>query len=494
MRSVESASSLTRSAIRSETLARRSALTAPAGRWVASTRWTPSERPSAARRASDAGGVRDVLEHGPQLVHDHEQPRWGGRVGRVELAQVPHTRRGEEALAATHLGAQPDEQPRRSRRVEVAHVIDDVRQRGDGAEACPALEVDEQHRQPLGRLVEGARQDERDEQLGLARAGRAAHEQVGPVAGEVEPHGRAAGPRPTTGASEPAGCAPPGGDVPGGRRRDTVQATERDLVRNRRCGRPARRDRTAQLVLRHGCRRAGHVRIGVLHRRAPGRDVARSGKDEQQPVPGSRGATPPRDRGEVGRPVDDDDRVPRRGPGQLGRGRCRPPRPAPVLRRACADEEVGVRMGPDGTHGDLPGTSQSACPWTDHRERPVSPPGDREPDRRDRGLRRSCRARHDGREVVGLPMVGRDRRRRVTSPSPERAGRAGREGRQRDGERHRQEQGLPGDGGEGAGTDQRSDPAHGALATGFAGAGGSDGARRPGIVTACRRRRTQLEP
>ena len=50
--SSDSARSLTRSAIRRLTFARRSAESAPAGRWVASTRWIPSERPTVATRTS----------------------------------------------------------------------------------------------------------------------------------------------------------------------------------------------------------------------------------------------------------------------------------------------------------------------------------------------------------------------------------------------------------------------------------------------------------
>ncbi len=52
MTSSESLRSRSRSAMRRLTLALMSALTIPAGRWVASTRWTPRLRPTAATRTS----------------------------------------------------------------------------------------------------------------------------------------------------------------------------------------------------------------------------------------------------------------------------------------------------------------------------------------------------------------------------------------------------------------------------------------------------------
>ena len=45
MTSADSSGLVTRSAIRRLVLARMSALTTPAGRWVARIRWTPSDRP-----------------------------------------------------------------------------------------------------------------------------------------------------------------------------------------------------------------------------------------------------------------------------------------------------------------------------------------------------------------------------------------------------------------------------------------------------------------
>ncbi len=52
MTSADSAGSVTRNAIRSEVLAWMSAVTTPAGRWVARMRWMPSDRPLRAMSTS----------------------------------------------------------------------------------------------------------------------------------------------------------------------------------------------------------------------------------------------------------------------------------------------------------------------------------------------------------------------------------------------------------------------------------------------------------
>ena len=208
--SVESAGSATRRAMRRLTFARRSAPIAPAGRWVASTRCTPSARPCAASRANaaDASGTSSVSARSSSTTTS----RRDGVVGcvRVELGDVAGAGGHQQPLAAAQLGAEPAQHAVRVRGVEVRDVLEDVRQARDGAQTGPALEVDQEDGQPLRRMGQGERQDDRREQLGLARPRGPGDECVRPVRHEIDGH------RPTAGTVAQRDDQPGPRPVPGG--------------------------------------------------------------------------------------------------------------------------------------------------------------------------------------------------------------------------------------------------------------------------------------
>src|SRR6266508_3749841 len=111
--SLDSLASVTRRAIRRLVLARMSALTTPAGRWVASTRCTPRERPRWAMPLHPV--VLDVLGAGVE----------------------------QQLLAALQLGRQRRQRPLRQVTVQVGDHADGVRQARAVLEGAAALVVDQ---------------------------------------------------------------------------------------------------------------------------------------------------------------------------------------------------------------------------------------------------------------------------------------------------------------------------------------------------------------
>ncbi len=125
--------------------------------------------------------VGQLLQHRGELVDHDDQP--GEAIG---LLDRPRALLGQCALAAAQLGAQALDRAARAGLVEVGHDAHDVREPGERREGGAALEVDEQERHLVGGAPGGHRRDPPDEQLALARAGRAADHRVRPVAHEVE--------------------------------------------------------------------------------------------------------------------------------------------------------------------------------------------------------------------------------------------------------------------------------------------------------------------
>ena len=263
--SVDSAGSVTRSAIRRLVFARMSALTTPPGRWVASTRCTPSERPrwamptrpptksgSSSTRVANSSTTRTSRGSGGDPA---------GAVGEV-VVEVLAAGRPQHRLAAAQLGAQRPQRALGQVAVQVGHGADGVRQPGAVAERRAALVVD----QDEGHLVRPVRQgqpgDQGLQQLGLARAGGPGDQGVRAVGGEVDDERLAV----LADAEHDPGAAradPPGG-LQRGRRRSRRTAA----------GRAAGRPPAARTAGRPGSRRAavrGPGRTAAPSRRRPRR-------------------------------------------------------------------------------------------------------------------------------------------------------------------------------------------------------------------------------
>ncbi len=189
--SMESVRSRTRRAIRRLTLARMSADTIPPGRWVARTRWTPSERPTAASRTmpctkSGSSSARTRNSSIAMTSRGSGGPAGVARPYAAVLVEVARSDVGQQPFAPSQLGRQRRERPRREVTVEVGDHTHDVRQAGTAPERRPALVVHEEE----GHLVRavGQRQgaDQGLQQLRLARAGGARDQRVRPVDSEID--------------------------------------------------------------------------------------------------------------------------------------------------------------------------------------------------------------------------------------------------------------------------------------------------------------------
>ena len=116
-----------------------------------------------------------------------------GRSGRLRAGQpvgveVAGAGRGEQVLAPPRLGLEHHDRAPELLDVEVGGDVDDVGDRAHGVVVDAALEVDDDDRQVVGVVVQAQRHEQRLEELGLARAGRAADEAVRSVADEVDDH------------------------------------------------------------------------------------------------------------------------------------------------------------------------------------------------------------------------------------------------------------------------------------------------------------------
>jgi hypothetical protein len=123
-----------------------------------------------------------------ELVDDDEQ--LGKRLGGVAAAQVAGEISGprltRHALAMLQLGLQAAQRSLGEMLVEIGHHPDGVRKSGALVERAAALEVDQHEREVVGIDVGGEADEDRAQQLRLARAGRAADEPVRSVKAQVE--------------------------------------------------------------------------------------------------------------------------------------------------------------------------------------------------------------------------------------------------------------------------------------------------------------------
>ena len=210
-----SASSLSRSATRTPTLARMRSLITPAGRWVASTRRSPSERPRAAMSTMPSTNSGISLARVANSSTTISRSSGAAPVPPAQLGQVARAGLGQELLAATDLGVERLQDPPGQVLVEVGDDADAVRQPLGVLERRAPLVVDQQEADAARRVLRGQRGDHRLQQLALAgrrwcrRPGRASP----PGPGRARPGrpsrrraGRPAGrraPTPTAGARRP---------------------------------------------------------------------------------------------------------------------------------------------------------------------------------------------------------------------------------------------------------------------------------------------------
>ena len=187
MTSADSAASVTRSAIRRLVLARISAMTTPAGRWVARIRWMPSDRPRCAMSTSPVTKSGSSRDQRGELVDDDQQPRHRlaarGRAGAVDVVlDVLGPGGGQQVLAPAQLGAEGLQRALGEVAVEVGDHADGVRQVDAVLERRAALVVDEHEGHLVRPVGDRERGDQGLQQLGLAGAGGAGDQAVRPVA------------------------------------------------------------------------------------------------------------------------------------------------------------------------------------------------------------------------------------------------------------------------------------------------------------------------
>ena len=164
----------------------------PDGRWVASTRWTPSERPIAAMRTrpltkSGSSSARSLNSSTTMTRRASRGPskRPAARTGPVGV-EVLGAGVGQEALAPAQLGSERREGASGEVLVEVGDEAQGVWEAGTLAKGRAALVVDEDEAEVVGSVVRREPGDEGLQQLGLARAGGAADERMRSVAGQVD--------------------------------------------------------------------------------------------------------------------------------------------------------------------------------------------------------------------------------------------------------------------------------------------------------------------
>ena len=169
-------------------------LTAPEGRWVASSMCTPSVRPRCATLTSadrKSGNSFAIVANSSMTT----SRRGSGSVGfsaryscRLSALTLRSSRSRYWISASSASSARSPK-----RLVEVGDHADRVRQARALVERRAALEVHEDERQVLGIGVHRQPGDEAAQELALARARRPADEAVRPVADHVEVEGAALG-------------------------------------------------------------------------------------------------------------------------------------------------------------------------------------------------------------------------------------------------------------------------------------------------------------
>ena len=150
-----------------------------------------AERPAALGEVDHAvDELGHLLGQRRELVDaDQQAGRRRLRVLALELDQVLDLVAAEQLLAGGDLGPQRGERAGDQSRVEVGDVADRVRQVGTLAERRTALVVDEQEGDPLGRVVERERADQRLQQLALAGPGGPGDQAVRTVLAQVHGDG-----------------------------------------------------------------------------------------------------------------------------------------------------------------------------------------------------------------------------------------------------------------------------------------------------------------
>ena len=143
-----SASSLTRSAMRTPTLARMRSLITPAGRWVARTRRSPSDRPRAAMSTTPSTNsgisLASVANSSTTMTRSA-----GASVARARRSSVrSRAPRAQQLLAAPDLRVQGVHHPPGQVLVEVGDDSDAVRQVHGVLEERAALVVDQEEARP----------------------------------------------------------------------------------------------------------------------------------------------------------------------------------------------------------------------------------------------------------------------------------------------------------------------------------------------------------
>ena len=148
---------VTRRQIRRLVLARMSGETTPPGRWVASTRWMPRERPRWARPTSPRTKSGSSSTSVANSSIDDDQPaqrrRSASRRRRPQRLDVLDAVRRQDPFAAAQLGGQRRQRALGEPAVEVGDQADGVRQPGAVAKGRAALVVDEDEGQgvrPVG--------------------------------------------------------------------------------------------------------------------------------------------------------------------------------------------------------------------------------------------------------------------------------------------------------------------------------------------------------
>ena len=148
--------SVTRRAMRRLVFDLISALTTPAGRCVASSRCTPSDRPRRAMSTSPVTKSGQLGDECRELVdHDHQSGHRrvvGAARGQVVL-DVLRARARELVLAAAQLRGEALQRARGQVRVEVGDHADRVRQRAAVLERRAALVVDQDERHLVGPVA-----------------------------------------------------------------------------------------------------------------------------------------------------------------------------------------------------------------------------------------------------------------------------------------------------------------------------------------------------
>ena len=188
MTSVDSAASVTRSAIRRLVLARISGETTPPGRWVARIRWMPSDRPrwamltrpvtkSGSSATSEANSSMTMSSRGIGSRRSPAAARLRWSMGPVVL-DVLGPDRAEQCSRRLQLGAERLQRPLGEVGVEVGDHADGVRQVDAVLERRAALVVDQHERHRVRPVADRERGDDRLQQLGLAGAGGAGDQAV----------------------------------------------------------------------------------------------------------------------------------------------------------------------------------------------------------------------------------------------------------------------------------------------------------------------------